>query len=387
LQKSNKIRVLYIHDRPSGGAGESLYQMIFRNNHWNTKAIVFLNGGFLKEKFEQLKPSIKVNYLKNGSWLGSMKSKKWLYNLSQIYYLPKSYNFIKNVGTIIDREKINIIHTNTITIIEGGKLAKKKNISHFIQVRELIDLDYYQYLISKEKVIAKLEKNSDVIIANSERTKKGLLKLGMKKDKIKVIYNTVSPSTIQLDIRDLIQLDKEIQIVAIVGWIRPVKRIEDFIKISKQFHDMNEIKFVIIGGYGGNTNYNNFIKELIADSPNVIYINTVDNISCYMKSFNLLISTCDIESFGRTVAEALIEGTPAIGIQSCGVAEIIQHEKSGFLVEKSDVNSMVKYTKLLLDDENLNKKMGLFGKQDVEKKFGVETIRKKYLELYNEFKK
>lgn len=384
LTKNNKIRVLYIHDRPSGGAGESLYQMIHENNLWNTKGVVFMNTGFLKNKFKKLEPNIKTYYIKGSSWLGSVKNKDWLYKLSQLYYYPRRYGFSKRINSTINQEKIEIIHTNTVTIIQGGKVAKKRSIPHIIQVRELLDLDFYKYPISKKKVIKELDLYSDVIIANSNRTKTGLLELGMKTDKIKVIHNSVSPAPIQYDIRDRLGLDKKSKIVAIVGWIRPIKRIEDFIEISKYFTERNDIKFVLVGGYGTDVKYNEQIKKQVVESSNIIYAGLLDNAPYYMKSFNLLISTCEIESFGRTVAEALIEGTPAIGIKNCAVAEIIQHEKSGYLVNKSDISSFVNYTKLLLDNESLNESMGFFGKQDVEKNFGIQKIRNQYLKLYQE---
>ncbi len=229
-----------------------------------------------------------------------------------------------------------------------------------------------------------MNRYSNVIIANSNRTKSGLITLGVKNEKIRVIYNPVNEAFEHLNIRQKLHLGKDVKIVAIVGWIRPIKRIEDFIEISTYFENKADVKFVIIGGYGNDQKYNLKIQQMIEKSTNIIHTGILKNVTNYMNSFDVLISTCVIESFGRTVAEAIIEGTPAIGINGCAVAEIIKHKKSGFVVNEFDIKGFVKYTKLLLDDKALNSSMGEFGKRDVKERFGIETIRKQFLELYKE---
>jgi glycosyltransferase involved in cell wall biosynthesis len=384
---ASKISVLYIHDRPSGGAGESLYQIIYKNLLWISKGAVFLSTGFLREKFEQLKPALNIYYIVGGGWLGAVKNKPWLFGFTKIYQFPKSYKYYKQIRSIVEDQSIDVIHTNTINIIEGGILGKKQGIPHFIQVRELLDLDYYSYPVSKKWIIKKLHRYSDILIANSERTKAGLLKLNADESKIRVIYNAVSPTEKQLNIRKYLDLPEYTKIVALVGWITPNKKVEDFLEIAKAFQGRADIKFVIIGGYGFSEVYNDKIKNQLQQLPNVIAAGLIPNATEYMSSFDLLICTCFTESFGRTVAEALIASTPAIGVESCAVAELIQHGKSGFVAKESDIDSFVKYTKLLLDDKELNQEMGEFGKDDAEKRFGLETIRNQYLELYQEFVK
>jgi glycosyltransferase involved in cell wall biosynthesis len=386
-KSSKEINVLYIHDRPSGGAGESLYQMIYNNALWLSKGAVFMTTGFLKEKFEKLKPALKIYYIAGGGWLGAVKDKPWLFGLTKIYQFPKSYKYYQQIRSIAEKESIDVIHTNTINIIEGGILAKKKGIPHFIQVRELLDIDYYSYPISKKWIIKNLHQYSDMLIANSERTKAGLLKLNADENKIRVIYNAVSPTKRQLNIRELLGLPLDTKVVAIVGWITPNKKVEDFLEIAYAFQDRSDTKFVIIGDYGFSEVYNNKIRGRLEQLTNVIHAGLITNATEYMASFDLLICTCYTESFGRTVAEALIAGTPALGVESCAVAELIQHGKSGFVVPESDIVTFVKYTKLLLDDDELNVNMSKFGQEDAEKRFGLETIRNQYLELYQEFVK
>ena len=377
--------MLYIHNRPSGGAGESLYQLVYDNQLWNSKGAIFLNPGFLKQKFDRLEPGFSSYYLKGSSWLGAIKNQAWLYWPTQAYYFLKSENFIRQIDQIIKQQNIDILHTNTINIIEGGIIGKRRNIPHFVQVRELLDLDYYQYPVSKKWIVTKLLRYADMLIANSIRTKEGLLKLGAEASKIKVIYNAVSPTSDKKDIRAFLRIPEDTKVVALVGWITPNKMVEDFLSIAGAFQNRTNTKFVIIGGYGFNDRYNQLIKSQMQLLPNVVHTGIIPNATEYFASFDLLICTCYTESYGRSVAEALIEGTPAIGVKSCAVAELIQHNKSGFVIEKSDINSLVHYTEQLLDNPTLNREMGHCGMKDAEKRFGIKTIRQEYLNLYEEY--
>ncbi len=380
----SKQKVLYLHDRPSGGAGESLFQIINKNSLWATVCVIFKSDGYLKWKFSKLEDFMLIIYIKSASWLASIKGRKWLFWPSKLYYFKSSLSFYKHIAKIVKEKEVNIIHSNTINIIEGGIFAKKKGITHFIQIRELIDLDYYKYPISKRKLVRILNRYSNCLIANSKRTKKGLIELGTPENKIRVIYNAVTPANRNLDIREYLNLPQTSRIVAIVGWITPIKNINTYLKIAETFQESLDIKFLVIGKYGFDKPYNEKIKDKIETLANTSHIELIPNITEYMASFNLLISL-GLESFGRTVAEALIMGTPAIGIKGSAVEELIIHNKSGFILDGNDIDLFIEKTKLLLDDESLNERMGEFGKIDAEKRFGLEVVRKEYLRLYEEF--
>ena len=379
------IKVFYIHDRPSGGGGESLYQIVANNEKWNTTAIMFLTGGFLKDKFETLKNQTEIIIQVGSAWLGTMYNNKWLYLPTRIWDIRRSTMFYSRLNREIEKHQVDIIHSNTLNVIEGGVIGKRKGIPHFVQIRELVDLDYYQFPFYKTWVLKIVSRYSDMLIANSQRTKEGLIKLRVDPNKIRVIYNTLDAPKKQLDIRSLLNLSSGTKIVAIVGWITPNKMVEDFIAIAKQFEIRKDTKFLIIGGWGGNKNYNKKIEKLLEGTKNIINTGVIPNVTQYMGSFDVLICTCYTESFGRTVAESLISGTPAIGVESCAVAEIIKHGESGFVTDKSNIEAFVNYTKQLLDDHHLKEKMGEYGKKDVEARFGIETIRNQYLDLYLEF--
>ena len=375
------MKILYLHDRPSGGAGQSLYYMVSDAKEWES-IVCFSSSGFLKSKFKKIENSVPQFYFQIPSWLYSRKNSLVYYFLTQLYLLPRRIQFIRRLYKIVKQFDVDIIHSNSITNIEGGIVAKILGLKHVIQIRELLDLDYYQYPISKKVLLRILLFFSDRLIANSNRTAQALMRLGVQEANIDVIYNIVNPSEEQEDIRSLLGYSKSIKVVAIVGWITPNKKIEDFIEVAKQFEADETIKFVLIGGWGGKENYNNKIKELLNTVSNIKITGVLESAEKYMASLDILLCPCYTESFGRTVGEALVNGTPAIGINSCAVSEIIDHEKSGYLVKEGDINAMGEYTSKLLNEHQLNRKFGEYGVQKARETFSKKIILKQFHLLY-----
>lgn len=380
---SNRLNILFFHNRPSGGAGESLYQVVRHSNGWKPVIVFISKGGFLKEKFEQLKPKPTIYYWSASSWLAAWREKSWAYLPTQLYHLSRTIRFIRKLYRLVKAEKIDVIHTNTMVLIQGGIVAWLCKIPHYIQIRELIDLDYYQYPISKKWILRIISLFSTKLIANSERTKQALLKFGVKEKNIEIIYNMVSSPQHNYDIRERLNLPANTKTVAIVGWITPNKKVEDFIDVAAHFIDQKEIKFLIIGGWGYREDYNQLIKTKLQQTPNIITTGIIENAPEYLGSIDLLLCPCYTESFGRTVGEALAAGTPAIGVNSCAVAEIIDHDKTGYLVNKSDISGFVKYTRHLLANPDLRATMGKTGITTMQKKFGSLKISKDYYSLYH----
>ena len=164
------IKVLYLHDQPSGGAGESLLQLVSENNKWKTRGVIFISEGYLKEKFLLLTPNLQVKFMKGASWLGSRFNNWIVFLLTRIVHYPKHRRLYDSILALHCESKFNIVHTNAITVLEGALAAAKLKIPHVVQVRELLDSKFYRYPINKRLMLKILCRYSKILIANSNRT-------------------------------------------------------------------------------------------------------------------------------------------------------------------------------------------------------------------------
>jgi glycosyltransferase involved in cell wall biosynthesis len=383
------VKVLYVHDRLSGGAGESLYQLVRGRHDHGVSIVVCGADGFVGDRFRRLELDPPPIFQRAHSWL----TMRWpdaraLSLLWRLSAAPAHVPLFRRVLRVARRYRVDVIHTNCIFLAEGALAARLLGLPHVWHVRELVDLDYYRFVLSKRAVMTCLNALSDVILCNSRRTGDGLIGLGAERSKVRAIPNIVDPPTEQLDLRAVLGVPDDVLLVGTVGWITPNKRVEDFVALASALADLGpRVRFVIVGGWGGEREYDTRIARAIEDSPNranIVHTGIVKHAAAYMASLDVLVCPCFTESFGRTVAEALAAGTPAIGVRDCAVAEIIDHGRTGFLVDRGDVAAMARYTRRLLAEAETRRRFGAEGTRAVQRRFSSAVLLPQFEALYRE---
>ena len=89
------------------------------------------------------------------------------------------------------------------------------------------------------------------------------------------------------------------------------------------------------------------------------------------------------EPFGMVAAEAMMRGTAVVATGSGGLADIVHHEQTGFLVPPEDVDQLTKALLLLLKDKALAEKFGQAGREIALAKFGETTFVDRFVDHYD----
>ena len=92
-----------------------------------------------------------------------------------------------------------------------------------------------------------------------------------------------------------------------------------------------------------------------------------------MGCFDLIVLTTYCETFGLVLVEAMRAGVAVVGTDAGGVPEIIEHGKSGMLVEPGNAGALAKVVGQLYEDEALLKKLAAQGKQKADSLFSETT--------------
>lgn len=88
------------------------------------------------------------------------------------------------------------------------------------------------------------------------------------------------------------------------------------------------------------------------------------------------------ENFGHVFLEAMTYKLPCVGTTVDAMPEIIEDGKSGFLAPPNDHKQLADNLILLLEDENLMKKMGEQGREIVKKHFTWDLVVDRMTELF-----
>ena len=226
--------------------------------------------------------------------------------------------------------------------------------------------------------------NSDVVTAVSNNLKETTNKLFNITKDIKVIYNFIDAKKYdnaqKEECKRIALAQPHERIFTHVSNFRPVKRVEDVVKIFSAVRKEIPAKLLMIGEGPERAKAENLVKELnIIDDVFFLGNSTeVAKILCYTDVFLLPSQT---ESFGLAALEAMAAGSAVISTNTGGLPEVNIHGKTGFLSNLGDVADMAKNA-ILIAKEAATLEVFKENAKKHTKQFTLESILPVYEEIY-----
>lgn len=84
------------------------------------------------------------------------------------------------------------------------------------------------------------------------------------------------------------------------------------------------------------------------------------------------------ESFGLAVLEAMAAARPVVATATVGVREIVQHERTGLLVQPDDAAAMAAAIARLMDDTQIGREMAIAGRQVARDRYSHRRMATAY---------
>ncbi len=226
--------------------------------------------------------------------------------------------------------------------------------------------------------------NSDVVTAVSHDLKKTTNRLFNIRKDIEVVYNFIDVDKYikaeEEDCERVALAKPEERIITHISNFRPVKRVEDVIKVFYKIQKETPSKLLLIGEGPDRKEAERLAKRLKIKDKVYFLGNSseIDKILCYSDLFILPSQT---ESFGLAALEAMAAKTPVISSNAGGLPEVNVNGETGFLSDVGDIEDMVKNALYILqNDETLQKfKQNAF---EHTKKFSLQNILPIYENIY-----
>lgn len=226
--------------------------------------------------------------------------------------------------------------------------------------------------------------NSDVVTTVSESLKKDTLRLFNIKKTIHVIYNFIDFKhqkhwKDEECIRETIAAPNE-KILAHVSNFRPVKRVQDIIRVfAKILHKM-PARLIMVGD-GPDREKTELLAKELGVKDKILFLGKSDEVRKILCYADLFLLPSETESFGLAALEAMAAKTPIISSNSGGLPEVNIQGVTGFLSDVGDTDDMAKNAIYILEDE---KRLHEFKENayNYAQKFDIDKILPKYEEMY-----
>lgn len=293
-------------------------------------------------------------------------------------------NIKKNTWAIyhlIKRHRIDVVYTNTVTVLEGALAARMARIPHTWHIHEAIKGNpsltppfpsaLHTYIVSRL---------SQSIIVPSKYMIETAYKSRMFRKKATVIYNGVDTKLFHPNKNareNAVQqfgLASNRKLVAIIGSIIPVKGHADFIKAASLLNQRHNIEFLIIGDDPQNRSQQiQELAEQLGLKNNVHFLGFQDSLHSILPGLDLLVLTSKSEAFSRIIIEAMASGIPVVATDCGGPAEAVVDGKTGYLVSVGDHSMIASAIENILLDKTQADSFGAEGRNLAENNFSLNN--------------
>jgi len=238
----------------------------------------------------------------------------------------------------------DLIYVNTQKALVVGALASF--FSRRPLVYHLHDILSEQHFSLTNRILAVTLANgfASLVIANSKATQAAFVEAGGRSDITDVVYNGFEPRFYQShesnpnQIRHQLGLDGRF-LVGHFSRLSPWKG--QHVLIEALAHCPHAVTAILVGdALFGEQDYVQSLHEQVAAlglEERIRFLGFCSDIVPLMRACDLIVHTSTApEPFGRVIVEAMLCGRPVVAAQSGGAVELVETDKTGWLVPPGD---------------------------------------------------
>jgi glycosyltransferase involved in cell wall biosynthesis len=286
---------------------------------------------------------------------------------------------------LLHRQDIDVVYTNTITVVDGAIAAKLSGKPHIWHLHEDIGTSkgVLRLLPTRYVATSLALKLSSGIPVPSHALKDQIFGHQMTLPKVKVIYNGVDtnrfrPGSSTHFLHNELGIPVDASLVGICGEIQETKGQELFIKAAAEVSEkLPNTHFILIGG--GLPEYLRHLIDLTSSlglGDKFHFTGWRSDIPEIFRELHLVVIASNQEAFGLTAIEGMATGLPVVATRCGGPEEVIEHKRTGYLVAIDDHADMAQQIVKLLSSAELRQGMGRAGRERTEQFFTVECCVK-----------
>jgi len=339
--------------------------------------VVLPSKGPLDKMISQIK-GIDVSYYS----LGVLR-RMYLNPLGLINRLVANIKAIKFLSKYIKDHSIDLVYTNTSTILCGGIAAKKNGVPSLFHIHEIpTGNKLYEFLSGKI-----INRYFSKVLTVSNSVKKHWLKYIHDK-KIVRIYNGIVLSEIDSIIK--LEIDQDDFVITSVARLIPYKGHGYLIDIANELvKKSTKFKFLIVGDtLSSYASYEKSVKQKVKDlglENQIKFLGFREDISNILKQSDLFIHPAiSPDPLPTVLFESLHNDLPSVATNLGGAIEILDYGNNGLLIPYNDPKKAADLINDYCSNDKLQKKHLENSKKNFKINFSPESFNKNILKEVND---
>lgn len=171
-----------------------------------------------------------------------------------------------------------------------------------------------------------------------------------------------------LPLRSKFNLPPDAYVIFCVQRLDPWKKTEIIIEAIHHLVKTDEEIYLLIGGRGEQEKYLKTKIHQLNLEKNVFLTGFIpeNEIPGYFHEADLFCFHSTYETFGLVLLQAMAAGKPIVAVRSTAIPELIEHEKTGLLVDPMNPEAMAEAIRCLIKNKNLAIKLGQQAKEKAQ---------------------
>jgi len=295
--------------------------------------------------------------------------------------------------SLFRRLRPDIVHTHTAKAGTLGRLAARiAGVPVKIHTFHGHVLDGYfspavtRVFVGMERMLARV---TDRLVTVSPRLRTELLAMGIgRPEQVEVIplgldlerFRRACPGVPAL--RPSLGLGSGVRLLAIVGRLAPIKDHPTLFQAMAILQTSNPPVHLAVVGDGEERARLETLAGRLGLGQRIHFLGWRTDLETILKEVDVVICASKNEGTPVALIEAMAAGVPVLSTDVGGVADLVAHGETGWLVRPGDPPSLAEAIRRLLGDEALRARLAAAGRTVVLERHGVEGLIRRVEMLY-----
>jgi glycosyltransferase involved in cell wall biosynthesis len=330
-------RILFVnHAAELGGAEWVLFDIV--RNYAGSSTVLLLTDGPLRERLEQIGATVIVWSVATG-WLKLSRRKSF----SCIVHTRHVAKLVVRIGAFAKSFDMVYAHSQkAFTVCALARPIHKKPL--LWHLHDILDFREYSRLAATLQVML-ANRFADAVVVNSLATLEGFVKCGGKVELTHVHFPGIDPAPFDMVApEDTVRLREELGLNnnLVIGCFSRLTPWKGQHLLIECMPGLPEHVHLLLGGaaFFDGHEYETMLRTRVTElglGGRVSFTGFCKNVPLFMKSCDVIVhSSTRPEPFGRVVVEGMLARRPVVAADCGGPAEILEHNRTGFLYRTGD---------------------------------------------------